>query len=77
MSKYVLNVKKIDKEVVEIKAYSNKNELTKQELFEFCSKYFDLGRDYRKIKTEIWRWHKAIKSGFMGNNNFFYNICKQ
>lgn len=67
VDKYVLNVKKIDEQVVEVKCSSNKNELTKQELFEFCSKYFDLGRDYRKIKTELSKidenMKKSIKYG--------------
>lgn len=52
VEQYVLNIKKIAQDKVEIKCYANKPK-TEQELFEFCSKYFDLGRDYRKIKQKL------------------------
>lgn len=52
VDQYVLKVKKINDDKVIIKFYSNQNK-TQQQLFEFCSQYFDLGRDYRKIKKTL------------------------
>lgn len=48
----VLNVRKIDESTVLIKIYQNQS-TNYQELFDFCSNYFDLGRDYRKIKQKL------------------------
>lgn len=52
IEQYVLNVKKCEKDKVEIKCYTNKPK-TQEQLFKFCSEYFDLGRDYRKIKQKL------------------------
>src|SRR5574344_2712147 len=61
VNQYVLNVKKIEKDKVIIKCYANE-QITKQQLFEFCSQYFDLGRDYRKIKQILSKIDENMKT---------------
>lgn len=48
----VLNVRKLENNDVEIKVYTNSN-MNEKEIFDFCSKYFDLNRDYAKIKNQL------------------------
>ena len=52
VEQYVLNVSKFMNDKIKIKCYTN-SKITQKELFEFCSNYFDLGRDYRKIKNNL------------------------
>jgi len=49
---YVINIKNTEKNKVEVKFYANEN-ITQKDMLEFCSKYFDLERDYKKIKQEL------------------------
>lgn len=49
---YVINIKNTEKNKVEVKFYANEN-ITQKDMQEFCSKYFDLERDYKKIKQEL------------------------
>lgn len=49
---YVINIKNTEKNKIEVKFYANEN-ITQKDMLEFCSKYFDLERDYKKIKQEL------------------------
>ncbi len=49
---YVINIKNIEENKIEVKFYSNEK-IKQNDMMDFCSKYFDLDRDYKKIKNVL------------------------